>query len=748
MVATGVRSRGRAAPLEMSASPACGRLGSYYPGSSGRNRVGAVSSQDVGPVAASANESGEFARVAGRALLESARDIILLVRPDGRIILANAAAERAYGWSRDELGCMNINQLRARHTRDVVPAQIETAIESGILFETEHVRRDGTSFPVEVSSRGLDIAGQPHAISVIRDISARRRRESERDVLLAELEVANRQTEGLLRIVSGAVGQVNTMELLRDTLAVLRDVLRADGTLLFALERDTWVLRAQSGFPRLEAEGFTMSMGEGFASILAEKGEAFWLPNITLTSAHLAVHDDYRIRTMLGVPLYVKGDLYGVVECTWSSERSASEGERVMMQVAADRIMAALTGADLFARAQRSRDIEAALAEASATLASSHRLEEMLPEALGVLARALDCDAAAFGSYCGDCFEVEYGVGVERGPIDVPDHKERVNADVTSPPVVRLGEGDADPAPLRRALGWEEALVTPVRVRGEWVGALLFGRRRPLGGFDERDAEAVRRLSVVLSLAYANSRDYEAEHRIAQTLQESMLTIEARVEDIDFALRYRSSMHGTRVGGDFYDVFPIAGDRVGILIGDVSGKGLDAAVLTALVKQTLRAFAHESVSPAEVVARANAALAGSSRMRDFASVLLVVLHPATGEATYCRAGHPPGLILRGDGRIDATTCGSPVIGALEDMAFEECGFTLAPGDLLVLYTDGVTEARNGEGVFFGDDRVAQVVAALVGSTPEQAASALDSAVMSHTGGRLTDDVAIVTVALP
>lgn len=690
----------------------------------------------------------ESAVVAGaaRALIDSTRDIILMVRPDGRIVLANAAAHRAYGWSREELYGMNVKMLREPATRDAVMVQIETAMESGILFETVHVDREGRAFPVEVSSRGITIGGEPLVLSVVRDISLRKRREQEREALLAELEAANAQLSGLLRVVSGTVGRDDVATLLSETLVVLREVMGADAALLFLLDGDRWVLHSHVGYPDLDP-GFSFPAGKGFASSVAEAGEALWFSDITKTEAYMDEHGQYGIRTMLGVPLYLEGELYGVLECTWDEERAASESESKTLQVAADRVMAAVASVRRFEGTRRSRDIEKALAEAAATLTSSHLLEEALPETLGLMAGALHCDGAVFGSYREGAFHIDVGVGVGVGVLPAPDHAERIASTVATPPVVHLGPDASDVSDLRAHLGWQEAIVTPVRVRGEWVGALLFGRHRLAGGFDRVADDAVTRLSRIISLAYANARDFQSEHRIANVLQESILKLEPSVPGVVYGHRYRSATSATRVGGDLYDVFGMRGGMVGMFIGDVSGKGLEAAVFTTTVKQTLRAFAHESLSPAEILSRTNAVLAGSSRLRDFASVLLAVLDPATGRGIYCRAGHPPGLIVRSDGSVRQTESGSPVIGAFADMRYEEEAFSLEGGDLLVLYTDGVTESRDAQQEFFGEARLLAMARGLAGLEPDEAAGRVEQAVSDFAGGRLSDDVAILVVAL-
>ncbi len=678
-----------------------------------------------------------------RALVEHTRDIVLLIAPDGRIVLANAAAESAYRRPRSELLGLTIRDLRAPSTRSEVAAQMQMAATEGLLFETVHVDADGREFPVEVSSRGVEVDGRPYLLSVIRDITARRARERERDELVSDLEAANRQLEGLLRIVSSTVGRVDIDSLIPEVLAALREVMDAQSALFFVLRDGYWHLTHQSGFPGADAGTFSMAAGDGFASQVAAAGEPLWSANVRAGAAHIDAHDEYGITAMFGIPLYVEGRLFGVLECTWTDERLVSEAESVMLRVAADRIMTAILGAQRFESTSRLRDLEASLAEASARLAASHDLEETVPGALAAMAEALDCDGAVFGDYRDGTFRPLFSHRLECGIIDIPDHPRRSSSVEGPLPVVHVRQGTASAEWLHRTLQLSEALIVPVRVRGEWFGAIVFGRWTPRGGFDPAVDEYLARLSLVLSLAYANATDFNAEHLIAETLQESLLALEPEVHGVDFDFLYRSSTLAMRVGGDFYDLFPMPEGRVGVLVGDVSGKGIEAAAFTALVKHTVRAFTHESLSPSAIFERANRALCAQARMRDFASAVLAVIDPSTGEGRYCRAGHPPGLIVRADGSVEEMACASPVLGAFTDVTFEDEVFALGPADLLVLYTDGVTEARDAHGGFFGEERLIENLVACAGRRPAEAMVVIDTAVREFSGERRSDDMAIV-----
>ncbi|TLM98566.1 MAG: GAF domain-containing protein, partial [Actinobacteria bacterium] len=651
-----------------------------------------------------------------------------------------------YGRERHELLGMSVSDLRAPSTRPVIADQMRDAYDSGVLFETVHVRADGTEFPVEVSSRGLDIAGERYLVSIVRDITRRTEREREREELLADLDAANSQLEGLLAIVSSAVGHVDTDEMFGAVLRSLREVLGASAALLMLRTGDGWELRARGGYETADIDAFRLGPNEGFASHVAEKGEVAWTSDVQATPAATPMHQELGVRSMLGIPLFLDGEMFGVLECTWDGERLVSDAERVMLTVAADRIMSAVVGTRTFAVTKRTATLESALADAVARLGESHVIDATMPHALEIAAQALDCDVAAFGETRDGVFTVRFGFGLGPGDVALPVTHPAGASVVDGLPVVRIGRAHGANEWLRDSFGLEEAAIVPVRARGEWAGALLFGRSKAAGGFDDLTDTFARKLSSAVALAMANAREFEQEHRIAETLQEALLTLDGSVEGIEFGVLYRSATVAARVGGDFYDVFPMPEGRVGVLIGDVSGKGLDAAVFTTLVKHTVRAFAHGSISPADIMARANDVLVASARLRDFASVLLMVVDPVSGRVAFCQAGHPPAIVRSARG-VEALRCPSPVIGAFEEMEFTGCDFLLEQGDVVVLYTDGVTEARDASGRFFAEEGVVSHVSSVSDLDVRALTASLGSAVESFAGGTLVDDVAIVAFRL-
>ena len=198
---------------------------------------------------------------------------------------------------------------------------------------------------------------------------------------------------------------------------------------------------------------------------------------------------------------------------------------------------------------------------------------------------------------------------------------------------------------------------------------------------------------------------YHRERLIAGRFQESLLPlIPAGAEDeVEFAYKYQAALDESFVGGDFYDLFPLGEHRRGVVMADVSGKGLKAAVQTAMLKYTLRGFALETPDdPARVLARVNDVLCSPMSSHDgFVTLFYGVLDTRTGEMVYANAGHEPPLLREAAGGNvrPLPSCDGLAFGALGGVSYEECRATLAPGDLLLLYTDGLTEARAEGGEF-------------------------------------------------
>lgn len=263
--------------------------------------------------------------------------------------------------------------------------------------------------------------------------------------------------------------------------------------------------------------------------------------------------------------------------------------------------------------------------------------------------------------------------------------------------------------------------------------------------FSDAIVDVANKLAISLSLALENARLYDAERRITRTLQSAFFSAPASVPGMQLGHLYHSASVGARVGGDFYDVISLEDHRTGLLVGDVSGHGVEVATLTALLKSAMRAEAMRLPSPGSVLGHANDIMMRGSEPEEFATAFFGLLDGMSGHFSYCLAGHPSPVLLR-DG-ADPVFLAEPhiVLGARKDARYAASETVLDPGDLLVMYTDGLTEAKNPQGERFGNDRLLETVAYCAGEPAEEVPESLFLSAFSFAEGHLDDDVAILAI---
>lgn len=300
---------------------------------------------------------------------------------------------------------------------------------------------------------------------------------------------------------------------------------------------------------------------------------------------------------------------------------------------------------------------------------------------------------------------------------------------------------------VMRGYGIRSVLTMPLVVQDEVIGVVFMNHHAQAVAFTPAQVTFVSSVATTVALALHNARLYEGEHRIAQKLQQSLLALPASIPHLSFSRVYRSATEAAQVGGDFYDLFELEHGLVGVTIGDVSGKGLDAAVLTSMVKNTIRAQATDMAkTPADVMRTANIVLLRESSPEVFATVFFGVLDTTTGRLSYCNAGHTAAVLRQPQGQVLALPSNSMLVGGLPDAEFDNAEALLEPGGLLFLYTDGVTEARSASGLF-GTKRILDLVEGLEGGDPWVAAARVAQSAAAFADGHLSDDLAILAVEL-
>lgn len=316
--------------------------------------------------------------------------------------------------------------------------------------------------------------------------------------------------------------------------------------------------------------------------------------------------------------------------------------------------------------------------------------------------------------------------------------------DVAARCVITLLGDDDEPEEIARA-GWAapdaEEVVVPLVARGRTLGELAFA-----GEHGEADRQLLGELGRRASVAIDNARLYTERSRIAHTLQSRLLPSSLPAPPGSrLAARYRAAGEFNEVGGDFYDAFQRAPDEWAVVIGDVSGKGPEAAALTAMARYTIRAAALNDWAPAHVLRRLNDTLLREEGTQ-FVTVALAYV-ARDGDRLRVRlvlGGHPPPLIVRAGGGAESAGEPGTLLGVRGDVRLTQTDLLLAPGDALLLYTDGVIEAGARDAPL-GEDGLRRLLDGLAGGDPEALVAAVDEAALRAEGGRARDDVAILAL---
>lgn len=401
---------------------------------------------------------------------------------------------------------------------------------------------------------------------------------------------------------------------------------------------------------------------------------------------------------------------------------------------------------------RRVQDLSAALVNISLAVSSTLEVNDVLSSVIREATRELGARSGAI-LLCGKSnwsIATAYGLArkyFEAGPLDSAAVAVSLAAVEQRRPltVSDVRKSEQFPAAIETVWKARTVLVAPLLVGEDVVGSVGFHYRDAGHVFNDAEISFVTRLAALMALTFENARRHQIERTIAATLQQALLTTPRRIPQIDFGYLYRSATEAASVGGDFYDLIELDGNRAGFLIGDVSGKGIEAATLTSLVKNTVRALAYDCESPAQVITKAGDIILKSTPIEMFVTLFFCILDLSTGDLTYARAGHPYPILRHRGGEIELLDVGSAIAGAAPDIEYVDGHARMGAGDLLVLFTDGVTEARRGT-VMLGESGLVNLVRETGSVLTRDIPQVLFDQVLEFTGGSLSDDIAIVAVS--
>ena len=304
-----------------------------------------------------------------------------------------------------------------------------------------------------------------------------------------------------------------------------------------------------------------------------------------------------------------------------------------------------------------------------------------------------------------------------------------------------------------RLSGIKSVLAAPLENEGEVVGLIYVDSQVGHRSFEEADLRLLTSLANVaaakiqsarLMAEVADKRQMDREFALAREIQQRLLP-ESPPNIPGYEL-HGSNTASRQVSGDYFDFRVRSDKKVYMAIADVCGKGVGPALLMASLQASFHAWADESVPVAEMTGRLSEAISRRTGPDRFITFVLGLLDPATGEIEYTNAGHNPGILLKTDKSMQELSSHGLPLALFPGKPYSSSKFTLGPGDLLFLYTDGVTEANSPEGDEFGFPRLKEFIAARVGKAPSEIEDELLKSLEDHAQGEpFADDRTLVMV---
>lgn len=737
-------------------------------------------------------------------LLRLTSDAVIVFNMEGMVLLANEEAESLFVKAGNTLAGLDVRFLFTPANQENLqkPFFVESlpfAID-GSTSMVAAPAQDGTS---QVLSVRADYVGAPtQAIvltaSKLRDLSSPMH-DDERMVL--DLRRANKRLSGALQIVLDTLDSEDMGQLIERVLEELSETVEADGALIYLAEQDGYHLHGATEslksvslnrIPRyfafnssLERLTFysehalrlhTMPLNSG--ALKQGRVKKRNLVNeetrevITVDASHLPPFTSFLV-----VPVWFGGHIVALIEVGWERKRALLVEDARLLDSIANYLSVQLVGALSAMRTQRRDTLREALARVrQGLLHSAAEGEKISGERLQQVMRSVGTDLYA-QVFSVDCCEVTgnitlHALGAEQAFGDAQDAAQDAaqgaaelggaqdgGNQIALPSTVeglKTGEGEASVKEVELESELSRALAAQglpckgaVLFLGKFAGeqhTWLFLREENAEPLSDIELDFLDRVMLLVHSLAVGAEESQQNKHISQALQSGMKNELQQVKGISAEGIYSSATADAFVGGDFYSMIKLPGRRACIIMGDVSGKGIEAASISSAVKTALSAYAWEGRTPARMVATLNEFLLGFSRVETFATLFVGIVDLATSSLTYCSAGHPPAILVSAQsGDAELLDVQSGVVGAFHDMEYKNGTVCLHEGDILLLYTDGTTEARSPEGAFFGETGLRDMIMNEVPQGFDGLLNRFLSTLDRYTGRRLDDDVAMVAL---
>jgi sigma-B regulation protein RsbU (phosphoserine phosphatase) len=531
----------------------------------------------------------------------------------------------------------------------------------------------------------------------------------------------------LLEVSVATASTLDLDQLLNHVARIIHKVLPYDlfAILLYSERQRELRIRYAVGHREDVVANLSLTLGEGITGTAAAAREPVLVGDVRTDARYLNAVD--AVRTELAVPMTARGKLVGVIDLQSTRVNAYSEYDRALLRLIAGRVSIAIENARLYRRVERHNRTLRTLAQVSREFSSILDLKELLGKIASSMRDLINYDAFSILLVDHDAqvlrhrFSIRYDRRVNTD--NIPLGKGLTGAAAESRQVVRVDDTAQDPRYIASHADIRSELAVPLILQDRVIGVMDLESDR-VAYFTEDHARTLALLAPQIATSVENARLYEElanrERRMeedlqaAQELQRVLFPdAEPEIEGLEAAIRLRPAR---LISGDIYDVYEHRDGQTVIAMGDVSGKGAAAALYGSLMSGLLRTLAPRRRRPAELLRALNDALIERKVEARYVTLCVLLWDPAAGHFVMANAGALPPMICRGAEILKLRVEGVP-LGLLDSREYEEVSFQAQPGDVIVLYSDGITDHQDAAGVEYGRSRLANFVRANCWRTP-------------------------------
>lgn len=544
---------------------------------------------------------------------------------------------------------------------------------------------------------------------------------------------------------------------LRRVAEVVRKVIDYEIFAILLLNEKTQELRFrfQVGYPAEFAERTRVKVGEGVTGLAAQQRQPVLIDDVRDDPRYIEAVPN--VCSELAIPLITKNRVIGVIDIEAREPRSFTEEHQRLLTLVASRMAAGIENAQLYTRTTKQARILLLLNEIARELTSILNLDELLGRIAELVRRLIDYQMFSIllldpsGQKLQHRFSLRFNENIHLKH-DIPTGRGLVGVAAESKEAVLVSDVTKDPRYIEANPETRSELAVPLIYKGKVVGVLDLEHTRR-GFFTDEHKRTMTTLAAQIAIALENARLYEEIERqerrlerdlsLARELQSRLLPqTNPKLGHLDVAAKF---VPARTIGGDLYDFIPYSMSRLGIAIGDVSGKGAPAAIYAALVSGILRSHAPIEPSPGEMLSAVNLSLAERRIEAQFVSIIYAVWDDEQRTITVSNSGLPRPIFVHGGKNEVIEATGLP-LGLFDEAEYDEFQFRMKPGDMFVFFSDGILDARNSKGELFGRKRTEQIVAACTEQSVSCVVESIFKAVADHAAGVETfDDQTVVAI---